>query len=99
MGVKEFFRPTKWKGLIMAIFVGLFFIGGYYGGFSPLLKIVYGWVVFLPAMLFPINHLGPGSSFIPLIPVLIYWYLLACTVVFLFTKFRKKKSTTGKNKR
>jgi len=91
--IKEFLKPNRWK-------VGLFFliiiasVPAFVIAPGPLLSVIM-FLLFNPAPFFLFDILFDGGGLLPstleMLIALLYWYLLACLIYFIFSKIRNLK--------
>lgn len=99
MGIKEFFRPTKWKIIVFviflvinlnAVFANLFNkCGGIFcvGMVNSVLLIIFS----LPFVLWYFMKLGSELAFILLLILsIVYNYLLSSIIILIYNKLKKK---------
>jgi hypothetical protein len=97
--IKEVLKPEKSKGLVFILFIPLAYIW-YVSGTGHSLLVGFLFVfLFLPLIgldLFDISNQHDGSSYafirlIGFVLSIIYWYVLACLIVYLLKKTKAKK--------
>ena len=94
--LKEFFKPTRWKTIMVVILLLLAL--AYLWSRRFLLFSIYDpilWFLALPIMFIQITGINFSNPYVSTIIIfvlqIIYWYILACFIMYLLGKIKKKK--------